>query len=74
MSTGLDVMQGNSIRVAAKLNRLLLEGEVKETEFVVDWYYNELIKIGMVTLYNSIDDTSEEGSDSKCYVWGLNDK
>lgn len=74
MSTGLDVMQGNSIRVAAKLNRLLLEGEVKETESVIDWYRSELIKIGMVTLYNSINETSEESFDSKCYVWGLNDK
>ncbi len=66
--TGLDVMSDNSLRVAEKLNNLLLEGEIKDTKGVIDWYRNELIKIGMVQLHNLInqDPDCEERK-----VWGL---
>ncbi len=66
--TGLDVMSDQSLRVAAKLNNLLLEGEIKDTKGVIDWYRNELIKIGMVQLHNVInqDPDCEERK-----VWGL---
>ena len=66
--TGLDVMSDNSLRVAAKLNNLLLEGEIKDTKGVIDWYKNELIKIGMVQLHNVIN---QDPDCEECKVWGL---
>jgi hypothetical protein len=66
--TGLDVMSDNSLRVAEKLNNLLLEGEIKDTKGVIDWYRNELIKIGMVQLHNVIN---QDPDCEKRKVWGL---
>ena len=66
--TGLDVMSDNSLRVATKLNNLLLEGEIKDTKGVIDWYKNELIKIGMVQLHNVIN---QDPDCEECKVWGL---
>jgi hypothetical protein len=66
--TGLDVMSDESLRVAARLNKLLLEGEIKDTKGVVEWYRNELITIGMVQLHNVIN---QDPNCEECKVWGL---
>lgn len=69
--TGLDLQADDSLRVAAKLSKLLLEGEIKDTNGVIDWYKSELMKIGIVQLYNVIN---QDPDCEECKVWGLDER